>query len=240
MPQVILCVLLLLMVAVAPVAAKELAVAAYPALDIYLVTDEAPTANGQESAATQRLRSIMAKVPELPYQVHFVSWPRAIRQVERRDNALVFQMLRTPLREARYHWLVADQPVPVNLVALRNNPKKDWSLKRLIEDPQVRVACLDATAYCEYLSQHGFNENQIEQISLQEEDSVERVLIAGHVDFIVVAPADLERNMQRLQMDPSGYQVSHQLAVMKDYLAGGLLLAPEVRQLFRQRFHQEF
>lgn len=236
----VIIVLMLLVLAGARVAAKDAAPPAYPSLDIYLVTDEAPAADGRESAATQRLRSIMLKVPELPYQVHFVSWPRAIRQVERRDNALVFQMLRTPKRETRYHWLVADQQVPVNLVALSKNPKKDWSLARLLQDPNTRVACLHATAYCEYLSQQGFAEKQIEQITLQEEDSVERVLLAGRVDFIVVAPLDLARNMQRLQIDPSGYQVSHQLAMMKDYLAGGLLLAPEVRQLFRQRFHPEF
>ena len=235
MPRVILFMFMLIL-AVEPVASADVAPSAYPALDIYLVTDEAPTSDGRESQATLRLKSIMAKVPELAYQIHYVSWPRAIRQVDMRHNALVFQMLRTPKREARYHWLVADQQVPVTLVALVKNPKKDWPLARLIQDQNIRIACLAATAYCEFLLQQGFVGSQIEQISLQEEDSVERVLIAGRVDFIVVAPSDLQRNMQRLQVTPSRYQASHQLIVMEDYLAGSLLLAPEVRQLFRQRF----
>lgn len=212
------------------------AATAYPKLDIYLITDEAPAPDGRETEATQRLRNIMAKVPELRFQLHYVSWPKAMRQVEQRRDALIFQILRTPQREARYHWLVADQQVPINLVALNRNPKKDWPLSRLKQDQNIQVACPANTAQCEILLQQGFREQQIVQVSPQQQESVERVLVARRVDFIVVAPSDLQRNMQRLNVAASAYQISHQLTSTDDYLAGGLLLDPAVRQLFRQNF----
>lgn len=220
---------------VASVAWADDAALQYPKLDIYLITDEMPAPDGTETAATLRLRKIMAKVPELRYELHYVSWPKAMRQVERRPDALIFQMLRTPQREARFHWLVADQHVPINLVTLRSNPKKDWSLSRLKQSNDVQVACPATTAHCEILTHQGFQADQIIQISPQQQESVERVLIAGRVDFIVVAPADLQRNMQRLDVDASAYQISHQLTAIDDYLAGGLLLDPKVRALFRNK-----
>ena len=228
--------LLILASTVMPAAEANAAATVYPKLDIYLITDEAPAPDGRETEATLRLRNIMAKVPELRYQLHYVSWPKAMRQVEQRSDALIFQILRTPQREARYRWLVADQQVPINLVALSQHRKKDWPLLQLKQDKQVRIACPANTAQCEILLQQGFGEHQIVQISPQQQQSLERVLLAGRVDFIVVAPGDLQRNMQRLSVAPSVYQTSHQLTSSDDYLAGGLLLDPAVRQLFQQKF----
>lgn len=229
-------VILLLILACMLTAGANAATPVYPKLDIYLITDEAPAPDGRETEATMRLRNIMAKVPELRYQLHYVSWPKAMRQVEQRSDALIFQILRTPQREARYRWLVADQQVPINLVALSQHRKIDWPLSQLIQDKDVQIACPANTAQCEVLLQQGFGEHQIVQISPQQQESVERVLLAGRVDFIVVAPGDLLRNMQRLSVAASAYQISHQLTSADDYLAGGLLLDPAVRQLFQQRF----
>ena len=228
--------LLILSGMVTPAAEANAAATVYPKLDIYLITDEAPAPDGRETEATLRLRSIMAKVPELRYQLHYVSWPKAMRQVEQRHDALIFQILRTPQREARYRWLVADQQVPINLVALNRNPKKNWPLSRLKQDKDLRIACPANTAQCEILLQQGFDENQIVQISPQQQQSLEGVLLAGRVDFIVVAPVDLQRNMQRLSVAASAYQISHKLTSTDDYLAGGLFLEPAVRQLFQQKF----
>ncbi len=228
--------LLILSGMVTPAAEANAAATVYPKLDIYLITDEAPAPDGRETEATLRLRNIMAKVPELRYQLHYVSWPKAMRQVAQRSDALIFQILRTPQRESRYRWLVADQQVPINLVALSQHRKKDWPLARLKQDKEVQIACPANTAQCEILLQQGFGEHQILQISPQQQQSLERVLLAGRVDFIVVAPEDLQRNMQRLSVAASVYQTSHQLTSSDDYLAGGLLLDPAVRQLFQQKF----
>ncbi len=211
------------------------AVTAYPELDIYLITDEAPAPDGQETDATLRLRNIMAKVPELRYQLHYVSWMKALRQVEQRRDALIFQIIRTPEREPRYRWLVVDQQVSINLVALSQQPKKDWPLSRLKQDKDIRIACPANTAQCEILFQQGFTANQIVQLSPLQQESLERVLLAGRVDFIVVAPVDLRRNMQRLNIAASAYQISHQLTLVEDYLAGGLLLDTAVFELFQQK-----
>lgn len=234
--QSVVILLLILASTVMPASEAKAAATVYPKLDIYLITHEAPAPDGRETEVTLRLRNIMAKVPELRYQLHYVSWPKAMRQVAQRSDALIFQILRTPQREARYHWLVADQQVPINLVALNRNPKKDWPLSRLKQDQNIQVACPANTAHCEILLQQGFREQQIVQISPQQQQSLERVLLAGRVDFIVVASEDLQRNMQRLSVAASAYQISHQLTSTDDYLAGGLFLDPAVRQLFQQKF----
>lgn len=222
----------------------------YPPLDIYLTLEDAPGPDGKEHPAAVRLRGIMAKVPELSYQIRYVSWLRAIREVETRDNALIFQILRTPKREVQYQWLVADRQVPVNLVVLSQNPKKDWPLSRLKQEQSIRIGCPAASAYCEILLQQGFSTSQVETIGRMGEDSTERALLAGRVDFIAVPPGSLQSNMEQIQLAEAAYQmshqqshvaesvyqISHQLTMLEDYLAGGLLLDPAVRELFRQRF----
>lgn len=242
--------LVLLFVWWSPSDAADAKAPTYSSLDIYLTLEDAPGPDGKEHPAAVRLRGIMAKVPELTYQIRYVSWLRAIREVETRYNALIFQILRTPKREVQYQWLVADRQVPVNLVALSQNPKKDWPLSRLKQDQSIRIACPASTAYCEILLQQGFSTSQVEPIGRMGEDSTERALLAGRVDFIAVPPGSLQSNIQQIliaeaaypmshqqsHVEESVYQISHQLTTLEDYLAGGLSLDPAVRELFRQRF----
>lgn len=198
---------------------------------IYLLTDEQPTADGQESVVAQKLRHKLKAYPELHYQLHYVSWPKALAEVNRRSDALVVGLLRTPAREPHYNWLLPDDTQPTYLYCLHGHPQQQWTLSQLAASPTVRIACPALSAHCEMLRQQGFSQ-QIQEIRLSEQNSIERLLLARRVDFIAVSDADIRRRMALLQVKPSVYQKGPQLAVLQDYLAGGPKLDPRIQAIF--------
>lgn len=198
---------------------------------IYLLTDEQPTPDGQESAVTVKLRKQLKAYPQLDYQLHYVSWPKALAEVARRPDALVVGLLRTPAREPHYSWLLPDDAQPTYLYCLTGHPLQRASLSQLIATPTVRIACPALSAHCEMLRRQGFAEH-IQEIRLSEQNSIERLLLARRVDFIAVSDADIRRRMALLKVEPTAYQKGPQLAVLQDYLAGGRQLDPRIRAIF--------
>lgn len=198
---------------------------------IYLLTDEQPTADGQESVVVQKLRKQLNVYPQLSYQLHYVSWPKALAEVNRRSDALVAGLLRTPAREQHYSWLLPDDTQPTYLYCLSDHPLRQAGIRQLVANPALRIACPALSAHCEMLRQLGFTA-QIQEIRLSEQDSIERLLLARRVDFIAVSDADIHRRMSLLNVKPSAYKKGPQLALLRDYLAGGPKLDPRIRAIF--------
>ncbi len=199
---------------------------------IYLLIDEQPGVDGQESAVTQKLRKQLKAYPQLQYQLHYVSWPKALAEVNRRSDALVVGLLRTPAREHQYRWLLPDDTQPTYLYCLQGHPMQQWSISQLAATPTVRIACPALSAHCEMLRQQGFTA-QIQEIRLSEQNSIERLLLARRVDFIAVSDADIRRRMNLLEVKPTTYVKGPQLAMLRDYLAGGPQLDPRILAIFR-------
>ncbi len=202
-----------------------------PRAQIYLITEEMPAPDGTESAATQRLRRQLAQFPALQYDIHYVSWPKALAEVARRPDAMVYKIARTPSRESRYHWLFPNETSNLHLYALADQPLRHASLQQLRQQPTLKIACPAQSAHCEMLRQRGFSEAQVLEVRLTEQTSVERLLLAKRVQFIAVAAEDFRRRMAILQVPPQDYVTGPQVASLTDYLAGGPTLHPALRQL---------
>jgi len=202
-----------------------------PLVHIHLLTDEMPSADGTESAVTKRLRQRLQPFPQLKYQIHYVSWPKALAEVAERPDALVYKIARTPARETKYQWLFADETTQLFLYALSSEPLRRHSLDQLRSINALRIACPAQSAHCEMLRHRGFRDSQILEVRLTEQSSVERLLLAKRVRFIAVAEADLRRRMALLGVAPTAYGKGPLVAELEDYLAGGPLLHPGVRQL---------
>lgn len=203
----------------------------YPALHIHLLTDEMPLPDGSESVVAQQLRRKLAAFPQLQYQIHYVSWPKALAEVAKRPNALVYKILRTPSREDQFSWLIKDEQIQLHLYSLASQPLRHHSLEQLKSVGELRIACPAQSAHCEMLRHRGFRPAQILEVRLSEQTSVERLLLAKRVQFIAVAELDIQRRMALLGVQPEAYNKGAQVAELSDYLAGGLLLDPAVRQL---------
>ncbi len=202
-----------------------------PRVQIYLLTDEMPAPDGTESAATQRLRRQLAEFPELQYDIQYVSWPKALTEVARRTDALVYEIARTPSREKRYHWLFPNETSNLYLYALADEPLRHASLQQLQQQPAVKIACPAESAHCEMLRLSGFSKEQVLEVRLSEQTSVERLLLAKRVQFIAVAAEDFRRRMAILKVPPKDYVTGPQVASLTNYLAGGPTLHPALRKL---------
>ncbi len=202
-----------------------------PRAQIYLLTDEMPAPDGTESASTQRLRRQLATFPELQYDIQYVSWPKALTEVARRPDALVYEIARTPSRERRYHWLFPNETTNLYLYALADEPMRHASLQQLQQQPALKIACPAQSAHCEMLLLNGFSKEQVLEVRLSEQTSVERLLLAKRVQFIAVASADFHRRMAILKVPPKDYVTGPQVASLTNYLAGGPMLHPALRRL---------
>lgn len=211
--------------------AAELPVSDLPRAQIYLVTEEMPAPDGTESAVTQRLRRQLAQFPALQYDIHYVSWPKALAEVARRSDALVYKIARTPSREQRYQWLFPNETSNLHLYTLADQPLRHASLAQLQQQPTLKIACPAQSAHCEMLRQRGFSQEQVLEVRLTEQTSVERLLLAKRVQFIAVATEDVRRRMAMLKVPPKDYVTGPQVASLTDYLAGGPTLHPALRQL---------
>lgn len=205
----------------------------YPLAHIYLLTDEQPASDGTESVVTRKLRQQLRAYPELKYQLHYVSWPKALAEVARRSDALVVGLYRTPQRERHYQWLIADAPESLHLYCLKQQPLCDLSIAQLVAKPAVRIACPALSAHCEMLHHRGFS-SQIIEVRLAEQNSLERMLLAKRVDFIAVSEPDIVRRMALLHVDSELYRQGPQVAELRDYLAGGPNLDPKLRALLTE------
>ncbi len=206
----------------------------YPLVHVQLLTDESPRPDGSESEVTKQLRQQLAAFPQLRYQIHYVSWPKALAEVTKRSDALVYKMLRTPSREARFQWLLAGERVRMHLYSLAGEPLRQHSLEQLKSIVGLRIACPAQSAHCEMLRQRGFSTEQILEVRLAEQSSVERLLLARRVQFIAVAEEDIRRRMSQLGVAATDYIKGQQVAELQDYLAGGPLLDPAIRRLLTQ------
>lgn len=211
--------------------AAESPVSELPRAQIYLITEEMPAPDGTESASTQRLRRQLAHFPALQYDIHYVSWPKALAEVARRSDALVYKIVRTPSREQRYHWLFPNETTNLHLYTLADQPLRHASLQQLQLLPSLKIACPAQSAHCEMLRQRGFSDAQVLEVRLTEQTSVERLLLAKRVQFIAVAAEDFRRRMAILKVQPKDYVTGPQVASLTDYLAGGPTLHPALRQL---------
>lgn len=205
-----------------------------PPVHIFLLTDEQPGLDGVESLVTQKLRRQLAPYPQLRYQLHYVSWPKALAEVAQRSDALVVGLLRTPAREAQYQWLLADEPQALHLYCLAAHPLCQQNIPQLVANPAVRIGCPALSAHCEMLRHRGFT-SQVVEVRLAEQNSIERMLLAKRVDFIAVSEPDIRRRMALLQVDRERYRQGPQVAVLRDYLAGGPRLDPAIRALFTEQ-----
>lgn len=214
-----------------PLQAAETQAAVLPRAQIYLITEEMPAPDGTESAATQRLRRQLAQFPALQYDIQYASWPKALAEVARRPDALVYKIARTPSRELRYHWLFPNETSNLHLYALADQPLRHASLQQLQQQPTLKIACPAQSAHCEMLRSRGFSQEQVLEVRLSEQTSVERLLLAKRVQFVAVAAEDFRRRMAILQVPPQDYVTGPIVASLTDYLAGGPTLDPALRLL---------
>lgn len=138
-------------------------------------------------------RRISAYLDEtgLSYAFVFMPWGRAYRSVQQRDNALIFNMLRTPAREDLFHWLISmERGEAIHLIARRGSPQEAMTREDIMKST-CKAACTASSAQCQALRDFGFSEDRIVEVAEAHQGLAEQMLLRGRVDFLSEIPGDL-------------------------------------------------
>ncbi|WCL54843.1 hypothetical protein [Gimibacter soli] len=144
-----------------------------------------------QSEADRRRISAYLDGTGLRYAFVFVPWSRAYRMVQQRDNALIFNLLRTPARENLFHWLISmERGEAIHLVARRGSPQESMTRDDIMQST-CKAACVKSSAQCQALRDFGFSEDRIIEVSEAHHGLAEQMLLRGRVDFLSEIPGDL-------------------------------------------------
>jgi len=155
---------------------------------VVIYTEEFPPLNymhgkdGVKGYATEQVKKLMTAA-NIDYDIQLTSWYRAYQLTLTTPNTLIYTLLRTPEREALFHWYC-----PIGL-------PRQISLFKLTDDMAIKLHHLnDAKAYslgvvrgdypAEYLLSQGFKVNENLVFSTDDEANT-RMLMSRRIDLIV-------------------------------------------------------
>lgn len=192
-----------------------------PVLNVYLSTSTKELIDAQEKsteAALAKLTSFLTR-SGLPYHIQFVPWGRALVLLEEDNHSLIYQLLRTPPREAQYHWIM---PVfdnsKMELYTLQNSIYASQNLEQIL-DGKGLAACVRQSAQCDLLLRFGFPKNRIKEVTYTSTNVLEQMLLRGRVQFIPNYPATNSVSLYNLGYNPETVKSVAFLDSSQDYLA---------------------
>ncbi|WP_417450868.1 substrate-binding periplasmic protein [Kordiimonas sp.] len=188
-----------------------------------------------EGIATAKVRQVL-DAAGLDYEIRMVPWSRAVLYAGRQDNALIYTITRTPLREEQYDWLVpvatsnfylyarADDPRPVTPDALRSG--------------MFSAACVTGDLTCDLLATTGIPEERIVYISDSNTGDF-RLVVAGRADLYISELAANSRLRHAGGFDLDVTKPTLRLGGKTGfYLASGKHVSPELRSRIRRSYNR--
>lgn len=214
-----------------PVSADDGRAEDLPVVDIYLdrATDVLVRKDKDRyaTAAVDKLKSFMGRTG-LRYRLHYVPWSRAMRQVAESRHALIYQLLRTPEREAKYHWIMqVFASDALHLIALDTTPEAKLKLPEILKGNTL-IGCQKATAHCDVARKLGVAEERIMEIPLAVPTALEQMLLRERVDFIIAYKSTARSNFNTLGEDPARAICITPIDSSDDYLAAPLGIDPAI------------
>jgi polar amino acid transport system substrate-binding protein len=112
-------------------------------------------------------------------------WSRLYRTAHERDNAVIYNLLRTPERENNFHWFLKIRD-EANFLMTRNTPEMTGLTMQDILAGDYRALCDQDAAQCVMFRKLGFPEDRIVQVqSGVDTGDLARLVLAGRADFII-------------------------------------------------------
>ncbi|WCL53746.1 transporter substrate-binding domain-containing protein [Gimibacter soli] len=178
-------------------------------------------------AAVDKLKRFMDRTG-LRYRLRYLPWSRAMRLIEKNPKALIYQLLRTPEREERFHWImqVFDGDA-LHLIALDTTPEARLKLPEILKGNTL-IGCQKATAHCDVVRKLGVSEERIMEVPAAVPTALEQMLLRQRVDFIIAYKSTARSNFDALGEDPARAVFITPLDSSDDYLAAPAGIDPAI------------
>ncbi len=190
---------------------------------IYLLTDAGvPVALANDitsefGAMLNKAKAIIEKTG-LAYEVRSLPWPRAIRELEERNNAVIIGLIRTKEREDDYIWLHSINKIDYQLFS-KNLPRYKNLSKEMIISGKYYSVCQTGSAQCSMLTNYGFPDEKILHATETKEASFDKLLLHGRVDFIVSQADEIHEDLIELGQPIDSFKAVAHLKSVTAYMA---------------------
>jgi polar amino acid transport system substrate-binding protein len=179
----------------------------------------------------EKLNELLA-LSGLEYQIEYLPWTRALREVETNPRSFIYQILRTPERENNYYWLMPAS-VAERIALYSSNGLATDDVMLDIKAGEFSAACYLESAQCTMLEQIGFPKDNIVVIPSQSVTAEEKLLLQARVDFILAFPSVIQHNLTVLGEDASKVTKHISFDMPPDYLAASKQVDPNLLEAMR-------
>lgn len=207
-------------VAAASLAAAGHAAAAPP---LTLVTEDfAPYSyldHGKVSGyATEVLASALVHAG-IDYSVQIYPWARAFQMARTQPNVLIYSIVRTPEREAQFHWIAQLAPRSVYLYQLKS--RRDIKVRTVDDLRRYRIGANRGDVVEEQLHHLGLTADLVSQ-----DEASLRKLVVGRIDLMVASERMLQGLCQRIQVRCAQLERVMPMPGLGDYYVAASLGTP--------------
>lgn len=132
-------------------------------------------------AATTIVKDTLARA-NMPATMQLLPWARAYAQAKNTPNVLIYSIIRTPQREAEFHWIgpmAHDIAVGIHCLAAR----KDIQVNSVQDALKYKFGAIRGGSMHTLLLAHGFSEGVNLELSVTTESLLQK-LFAGRIDLV--------------------------------------------------------
>ena len=209
---------------------------AMQSIDIMMVTENLPPYNYEEGTAVKGVAAevVQALVQEVGLQadIHVLSWVRAYLKALEQPNVLIFSIVRTPEREALFHWIGEISTMESYLFKLAD--REDIQIRSLAGAKSYLIGTWREDVREQYLLSQGFvRQKQIDSSGNPQQNI--RKLIMQRIDLVADSDLSFYYQVKQLNYDPALFAKAFKLEHVSRpyYIAFSKKTSPELVTAFK-------
>jgi len=148
--------------------------------------------NGENKGPTIEILNAILNTASLKANVSFMPWARAFSTAKNNPNTLILSMIRTPEREAYFHWLIKVSQLARVFVSLESRPENHIENIEQAKTKLIAVV-LGSAEYNELISQ-GFSQGN-NLYTVADDKHMVNLLANGRVDLVYADPNNVQDNL---------------------------------------------
>jgi len=150
--------------------------------------------NGENKDPSIGILKAVLQQAQLEANVEFMPWVRAFSIAKNKPNTLILSMIRTPDREADFHWIIKVSNLSRVFISLRDKPEN--KVDDMQQAKQKLIAVVQGSASYNELTANGFSEQQNLYVVTDSELMV-TLLESGRVDLVYDDPINIRSTLDK-------------------------------------------
>ncbi|KZM45711.1 hypothetical protein OA92_00400 [Marinomonas sp. SBI22] len=161
----------------------------------------------------------------IDYKITLYPWSRAYRIAQRKENVLIYTIVRMPLREDMFIW---SRPLATKDVSslFKLSDREDINLTNLEEAKRYKLGVIkDSMGYL-YLKNHDFSVSLV-PVSTEQKLNMDH-LLKGYVDLVAASDKSFTHITKQMGVDPDALTKAMTLFEFSPYMAFSLGTSQEI------------